>query len=144
GLDSRAFLQELCDDLKVLVAPGQPLAIECDAVSRCLSVAQAIPLGLVVNELLTNALKYAFPNGRPGAIRVSLEQVGGHLRLKVEDDGVGLGSGRSQGTGVGIDLVRALCEQLGGKLDVKSTQGGTSFRVAFPSASRDRMATPAA
>lgn len=135
SLDGKSFLEELCDDLKVLIGRNQPLVIECAAVSRCLSVAQAVPLGLIVNELVTNAVKYAFPPGRPGTIRVSLDEADGHLRLGVEDDGVGLGSGRVEGTGIGMDLVRALCQQLGGKLEVTSRQGGARFSVAFPSAS---------
>ena len=106
SLDAKSFLEELCDDLKALIARSEPLAIECTAVSRCLSVSQAIPLGLIVNELVTNAVKYAFPDGRPGTIRVSLEEeAGGHLCLGVEDDGVGLRSGRAQGTGLGLDLL---------------------------------------
>jgi two-component sensor histidine kinase len=85
---------------------------------------------------VTNAVKYAFPDGRPGTIRVSLEEAGGHLCLGVEDDGVGLRSGRAQGTGLGLDLVRALCQQLGGRLEVASGQVGTRLSVAFPSANR--------
>jgi two-component sensor histidine kinase len=140
ALDSKAFLQELCDDLKVLVAPGEALAIECTAVSRCLSVAQAIPVGLIVNELVTNAIKHAFPAGRRGLIRVGLEQAGDLLCLSVEDNGVGLGQRRSRGTGLGQDLVRALCQQLGGKLEVGSAQGGTRFSLTFPDAGREARA----
>src|SRR6185312_15173943 len=127
SLDAKSFLEELCDDLTALIAGSEPLSIECTAVSRCLSVSQAIPLGLIVNELVTNAVKYAFPDGRPGTIRVSLEEAGGHLCLGVEDDGVGLRSGRAQGTGRGLDLVRALCQQLGGRLEVSSGEVGTRF-----------------
>lgn len=135
-LDSRDFLLELCDDLKVLIAPRQPLSIECVTVSRRLSVAQAIPLGLIVNELVTNAIKHAFPEGRPGMVRVRLQAAGAQLRLDVEDDGVGLGArmgtGPTRGTGLGQDLVRALCQQIGGTLEVKSTGAGSSFGVVFP------------
>ncbi|MBO0764940.1 MAG: sensor histidine kinase [Hyphomicrobiaceae bacterium] len=131
-LDSKAFIQELCEDLQVLIARGQPLSIRCSAVSRRLSVAEAIPLGLIVNELVTNAVKYAFPDGRPGTVRVTLEEeAGDRLYLSVEDDGVGLGSGRSQGSGLGLDLVRALAQQLGGKLEVRPASQGGLFRLEF-------------
>ena len=144
SLDGKSFLEELCDDLKVLIGRSRPLVIECAAVSCCLSVSQAIPLGLVANELATNAVKHAFPEGRAGTIRVSLEETGDHLCLGVEDDGVGLGRSRTQGTGMGMDLVRALCQQLGGKLEIAPTQRGTRFSVAFPSASRKASAEDAA
>src|SRR5262249_39259069 len=103
-------------------------------------VTEAIPLGLIVNELVTNAVKYAFPDGRQGSVRVTLEQTGGQLRLNVEDDGVGLEAPRSRGadhctsTGLSLDLVRALAQQLGGSLEVQSTSRGGQFRVAFPAA----------
>jgi two-component sensor histidine kinase len=99
-------------------------------------VAQASPLGLIVNELVTNAIKHAFPEGRPGMVRVRLQAAGAQLRLDVEDDGVGLGArmgtGPTRGTGLGQDLVRALCQQIGGTLEVKSTGAGSSFGVVFP------------
>jgi two-component system, sensor histidine kinase PdtaS len=131
-LDSRGFIQELCEDLQVLIKPGQPLSIQCAAVSRRLSVAEAIPLGLIVNELVTNAIKYAFPDGRPGTVRVVLEEAGDRLSLSVEDDGVGLESGRVQGSGLGLELVRALAQQLGGGLDIKPASQGGQFCVVFP------------
>src|SRR5262245_22190459 len=131
-LDSRGFIQELCEDLRILIAPGQPLAIQCCAVSRSLSVAEAIPLGLIINELVTNAVKHAFPDGRPGTVRVTLGESAGNLCLSVEDDGVGLqggrrgriGQGTGQSTGLGQDLVRALAQQLEGRLEVVSTSRG--------------------
>jgi two-component sensor histidine kinase len=145
ALDSKAFLEELCDDLKVLIAPGQRLAIQCVPVSRRLSVAQAIPLGLIVNELVTNAIKHAFADGRAGTVRVRLQEAGGQLVLNVEDDGIGVGASRIRGIGLGQDLVRALCQQLGGTLAIKSTSAGSTFGVAFQSAGLDgpRTCVPA-
>jgi two-component sensor histidine kinase len=131
-LDSKCFLEELSEDLKVLIEPSRPLAVVCTAVSRHLSVAQAIPFGLIVNELVTNAIKHAFPDGRPGTVHVSLGEEAGHLSLCVRDNGVGLDGSRTHGTGVGQELVRALALQLGGELEVKSGKGGSTFCVVFP------------
>jgi two-component system, sensor histidine kinase PdtaS len=135
GLDSKVFMEELCDDLQVLVPRGQSIAVRRSAVEHRLAVAQAIPMGLIVNELVTNAIKYAFPNGRQGTIRVELQDAGDSLCLRVEDDGVGLGDGgvhgTEHGTGMGHELVRALCQQLGGKLEVDSSRHGSTFRVLF-------------
>jgi two-component sensor histidine kinase len=138
SLDSKSFLEELCDDLKVLIPPDQALSIECLAASCRLSVAQAIPLGLIVNELVTNAIKYAFPDGRSGTIYVGLQRAGDRISLSVQDDGVGFngsnGSSAGRGTGVGHDLVRALAQQLGGDLQIRSAAGtGSKLRVVFPS-----------
>ena len=95
---------------------------------------QAVLLGLIVNELVTNAIKHAFPDGRHGHIRVGFENIGGRARLAVEDDGVGL-VGRAQGaTGMGQELVRGLAHQLGGDLEVQSSMSGTSFRLSVPCA----------
>jgi two-component sensor histidine kinase len=142
SLDSKSFIEELCGDLKVLVAPGQPVAIECRAVSRSLSVAQAVPLGLIVNELVTNAIKYAFPEGRAGTVRVVFQEAGDDaLHLRVQDDGIGLQSGHVPSSGLGHSLVRALCQQLGGTLKIESTDRGSNIGVSFPST---RRAAPAA
>ncbi|MCB0634903.1 MAG: sensor histidine kinase, partial [Lewinella sp.] len=81
-----------------------------------LDVDKAVPLGLIVNELITNSLKYAFPDGREGTIRVALKQEPGEgLVLEVEDDGVGAGDA-AQGTAFGSQLVTLLSQQLGGHL----------------------------
>src|SRR5262245_30324961 len=143
-VDSKSFLDELCEDLKVLVASGHPITIECIAVSRHLSVAQAIPFGLIVNELVTNAIKYAFPDGRPGRVCVCLQETGGHLSLGVEDDGVGLDGGRVRGTGMGRELVQALALQLGGELEVKSANLGSTFSMVFPDGAEADVAAASA
>ena len=90
-------------------------------------------MGLIVNELITNAIKHAFPDGRSGTVCVSLEEEDEHrLRLTVEDDGIGFRQPRSSGTGQ--RLVTALAQQLGGRYENKVTGYGCSFSVAFPNA----------
>jgi len=98
------------------------------------TIETAIPLGLIINELLSNTLKYAFPEGRKGEITVRLdadEETGGYT-LVVADDGVGfpedIDSG-SPGT-FGLQLVNILIEQLGGTMTL-DREGGTSFRITF-------------
>ncbi|MFN7143535.1 MAG: sensor histidine kinase, partial [Myxococcota bacterium] len=91
----------------------------------------AVPLGLVVNELVTNAFKHAF-TGRPGGeIRVELIRLAeGRMRVVVEDDGVGWDGGKSAGRNtLGMQLVRTLVGQIDGELDVRGGPGGTSFRI---------------
>lgn len=87
----------------------------------------AVPLGLIVNELLTNTLKYAFPNNQTGAVRIKLEkQTGGILHLEVSDNGVGK-SGIIQGTGFGGQLVSLLTRQLNGSMKEENKNGTSIF-----------------
>jgi two-component sensor histidine kinase len=99
------------------------LAFELEPIH--LELDRAIPCGLILNELLSNALKHAFPKGRSGEIRVSLQQQGLSIRLAIEDTGVGLPEGRSPGEtkSFGLRIVHILTEQLGGTLDITSNQG---------------------
>ena len=96
-----------------------------------LDVDMAIPIGLIVNELLTNSLKYAFPDGQKGTIRISLNETGSILRLDVVDDGIGMSKfGEVQGTGFGTQLIELLTKQLDGKM-VLNTNRGTSVSIQF-------------
>jgi two-component sensor histidine kinase len=134
-LDSEEFFGGLCEDLRTSVARGRPVSIDCKAVSLPLRMGQATSLGLIVNELITNAIKHAFPDGRAGRLRVALEALRGELVLRVEDDGVGFRPAMQKDTGMGKDLIAGLAEQLGGHLDVASTPSGSSFRLSVPYAS---------
>ena len=86
-----------------------------------------------MSELVTNAVKYAFPAGRPGKVVVRLDVDGDHTTLSVADDGTGLPAliGKA-GNSVGIDMVKGLADQIGGKLDVISA-GGTRYTLRFKS-----------
>jgi len=98
-----------------------------------LPVDKAIPCGLILNELITNALKHGFPDGRRGTIRVRLhEPISSQLQLTVEDDGVGMPAGIDirQTQSLGMHLVCALTEQLGGDLEMSGAPGA-SFKVTF-------------
>jgi two-component sensor histidine kinase len=98
-------------------------------------MADAVPLGLIINELLINAIKYAFPNGRPGIIRARLDKYGAQLCLSVQDNGVGM-QDAVQGTGVGLKLVHALAQQLGASFEIKSGTRGTLILITFDAATR--------
>jgi two-component sensor histidine kinase len=87
----------------------------------------AVPLGLIVNELLTNTLKYAFPDNRQGLIRIKLEkQENGNLDLEVSDNGIGK-SGITHGTGFGSQLISLLTRQLNGSMREENTDGTRVF-----------------
>jgi PAS domain S-box-containing protein len=110
-------------------AISMELAIE----DVCLGVDQAIPCGLILNELISNALKHAFPNGRHGVIRVELRRIEpGRLLLAVKDDGVGLPPDIDVKTSpsLGLHLVCSLAEQLGAEVEIVRDKG-TSLKFTF-------------
>jgi two-component system, sensor histidine kinase PdtaS len=142
SLDSERFIVELCADLAASVARGRPVSIECHAVSCDLSIAQSVPMGLIINELVTNALKHAFPDARSGSVIVILERLAhDKLVLIVEDDGVGH-HGQPRPDNAGQGLVAVLAQQLGGRVEHNSLGGGSSFHVAFPYADPHLVASP--
>lgn len=93
---------------------------------------QAVTLALVANELLTNALKYAFAGRSEGCVELTLRRSTGKLLLRVKDDGIGAPAGRRAG-GTGLGLVRRLAEQIGARVRFGS-RGGTSVTVSIPDA----------
>jgi len=107
------------------------LSIQVEETS--LDLETAIPCGLIINELVSNALKYAFPNNREGEIQVRLfQQSDRTLTLIVRDNGIGLPvefDGKKTKT-LGITLVQGLVQQLRGKLEIQS-QSGTEFKISF-------------
>jgi PAS domain S-box-containing protein len=100
-----------------------------------LSIETAVPCGLIANELLSNALKHAFPNGRTGRIQVQLETGSdGWVAIDIRDDGIGLPKtfDMERNDTLGLHLVRGLVQQLDGTLNVERRNIGAAFRVAFP------------
>jgi PAS domain S-box-containing protein len=112
------------------------IRIEKAIANREILTGTAFPIGIIVNELITNAQKYAFPDGRPGTIRVSLlcpdEQ---HLEVHVADDGLGLPDGIDidHPESFGMIVVQAYVGQLHGTLEARSARNqGTDYRMIFP------------
>lgn len=110
--------------------------------TQYLDFERVIPCGLVVNELVTNAFKHAFPDARGGEIHIALHAADGELELVVADDGAGLPAGFDLGgvTSLGLQLVPLLVDQLGGRLTVEG-KPGTRFILRFPD-DPSKRATP--
>uniref|UniRef100_UPI004047F0B7 histidine kinase dimerization/phosphoacceptor domain -containing protein n=1 Tax=Mariniflexile sp. TaxID=1979402 RepID=UPI004047F0B7 len=106
--------------------------IECAMDRLELDVDTAVPIGLIVNELLTNALKYAFPENASGNILISLSKSNPEtLTLKVVDNGIGKTAGLApKGTGFGSQLIKLLTQQLNGEM-TEENQNGTSVLFHF-------------
>ena len=125
------YLRALVDSLPR--PRGAGLSVPVEAGDVVLDTDAAVPCGLIVTELVSNALQHAFPEGGPGEVRVTLDQSGGRTRLCVRDNGVGLRSvGGERPDALGLRLVRLLVGQLGGVLEVDG-EGGVAFNVEFES-----------
>jgi two-component sensor histidine kinase len=110
---------------------GPQVRLEVDADEAFLKPDQAIPLALIANETLTNALKYAFPNRQSGRIDVTFHHTSRNLlRMSIRDDGIGLPDERRTGS-LGLTLVHSLAEQIGGGA-VVSSERGTTVVVSIP------------
>ena len=110
-------------------------AVSCavTATDIVLDIDTAIPCGLIINELATNAFKFAFPDGMKGHVGIGLEaHEGGRIILSVRDDGVGFPPDvdLSQTSSLGLRLVNLLVEQIGGVMECTTTRG-TEFRISF-------------
>jgi two-component sensor histidine kinase len=126
---------EFADYLRALCANINPreerVSIQVEASKATLPLDRAVPAGLIVNELVTNAFKHAF-NGKEGTIRVvfTVDADRGTACVVVEDDGKGSGARREGG--FGLDIVSALAQQLSGTVERESPEKGTRIRVTFP------------
>jgi two-component sensor histidine kinase len=125
------FMGELCEELRSSARPGQTLA--CDFASVLVATDQAVPLGLLANELVTNAFKYAYPNGA-GEVRLSIHPgEAGCLRVTACDRGAGLPPGFDAGRSgsLGMKLIATLGRQLGGEPTWECAEPGTRFVLDF-------------
>ena len=97
-----------------------------------MDIDSAIPCGLIINELVSNAIKYAFPNGNDGNITISMHQSGENYVLSVEDDGVGFPQDIDfmNPQTLGLQIVHTLTLQLGGNIELE-TNGFTRFKISF-------------
>ncbi|WP_414476295.1 sensor histidine kinase [Microvirga sp. M2] len=139
-VDVAEFIAELCDDLKAAFLHLRPIVIKVDAEPHWLPQERSVAIGLIINELVTNSLKHAFPDDRSGAITVRFSRQDDVFELEVRDDGIGTpdgeGADRSPPTGLGQRLIRSMAAQLGGTVTVGPNKGasGTHTTVLFPAA----------
>ena len=140
GIDQvevKTYLEKLCAGLaSSMVSDLQPVTITVLAEDGMIESAKAISLGLIVTELVINAIKYAFPKTKSDArILVTYEVDGADWNLIVSDNGVGKDDKQTAGpsSGLGTTIVQALAQQLGAKLDVQSKSGGLTVLVTHAS-----------
>jgi two-component sensor histidine kinase len=132
-LDFADYLGGLCNELNSAYGAGERVSVEVLSEHKFLDLNQAVPLGLIATELVSNALKHAYKDGQSGRIVLSFSNVSGKGELTVENDGVELPEDafeRAQ-RGAGLSLIRSLAGQLGGSVELERGEG-TRLRVEFP------------
>lgn len=123
----RDYFRQLGESISASMIPdGRDLVLKIQADDSAVPAEASVSLGLVVTELVINALKHAFPGGRPGRIIVSYISQGPNWVLSVQDDGVGIPKDAASATpGLGTNIVVALAAQLGARVDVAKAHPGT-------------------
>lgn len=141
-VDFGAYVEELRDGLVESWGREWQAHLKVHGMSVLLPTNTAVILALIITELLTNAVKYAY-GGKPGAIDVRMGRSHDGLRIVVEDQGVGIERDKSS-DGLGSRLTRSLVEQLHGELRVRSSGSGTSVILSVPLAGQADEFAPAA
>jgi two-component sensor histidine kinase len=127
------YINELVDYLRDSFAINKRIRFNLQIQRIDLDLSHCIPLGLILNEAITNSIKYAFPDSREGLIFITLKQDHtGHVSLTIEDNGVGLPVEfiTAKQNSMGMNLMRGLCAEIGAKFSMYSQQG-TKIAVSF-------------
>ena len=124
-VDLDVYLRQLVDELRRAIAvESLTPTISVDAVDARIATDKAVAIGVITTELITNAIKYAYP-AATGEIRLRLEpDPGGGLILSVEDDGVGFAGGREKGDGLGARIIAAMAHSLSAALEYDNRETG--------------------
>lgn len=143
---SRINLKEYIEGLAIDIMSGQNLhkniKLEVEVDQAKFGIDTIIPLGLLLNEILTNSFKYAFINKTSGQISISLKRVGGKdYEMHIADNGVGFNPdefNKPKGSTLGFELIRILSEQMNGNIELLSGQG-TIYRLTFTDMEQQRL-----
>lgn len=133
SVDSRVFLSGLVSDLRTNISK-RPITLSCTAESHSLMISRAVAVGQIVQELVMNSIRHAYPAGFPGKINVRFAREDNHCVLEVSDDGIGMSPDvPAPATGMGTRLIKSLVENLNGKLEItQPLNGGTLCSVRSP------------
>jgi two-component sensor histidine kinase len=134
-VDLSAYVRELASSLTGALSPNTHVHIAHHADDACVMPPdQVLTVGMLISELITNAVKYAHPTGVPVQIEISCRQNGGRLTIEIADDGIGLPENfdPAKDGGLGLRIVRSLAVQLGASIRFDSNELGTSVELGMP------------
>jgi two-component sensor histidine kinase len=123
-VEMREYLQNLANHLEAAISTDSDVDLSFDGDILLLPRDRAVSIGLVVNELVTNAVKHAFTPGQRGHISIEFRVIGGAWRLIVADNGKGMRAYQRQ-DGLGSGLIAAFAQSAGGEISVASSTSGT-------------------
>jgi two-component sensor histidine kinase len=134
-IDLRAWLRDLCAGITDASLPPAGIRLSCECDQAYMARDRVLALGLVVNELVTNAVRHAFPDGRDGVILVRFSRIGMGWRLEVADNGIGMPA-TDRKAGLGTGLIEQFVRQAEGTLTLASghgeSRGGTQAFLDLP------------
>jgi PAS domain S-box-containing protein len=134
-IDCSDYVRSLVDYLSsIFLRNSSNIAITVSIDDIQLNIDRAVPVGIILNELITNSMKYAFPGSQPGSIRISMERTtDDHIILDIADDGVGIPAeiDPEHSLTLGLQLVYMLVHQIKGSVKIDRTDG-TRFIISFP------------
>ena len=130
-VDIQPYLSMLIENISNTYKSDKEIAVEIHSDKFMMNIDTAIPLGLIVNELISNTYKHAFVSKEKGKVEVKLEKTENGFYLLVKDNGIGmpLHFNLEKSKTLGMNLIKGLVRQISGKLNVESSQLGTSFEV---------------
>lgn len=130
-IDLSIYIRELVSYLSQSFDTGRRIRFELDVKSLEIDVSQAVPIGLILNEAITNSIKYAFPDDRSGLISISLSTAApGRYLLSISDDGIGMPAELTKSGSLGMSLMRGLSEDIDGSLSIENNNG-TTIKISF-------------
>ncbi len=132
SVDLGVYIESLSRNLMMSYSLGGKVRLDTQVQPVELGLDQAIPCGLMLNELISNALKHAFPSGREGVIEIRVELIGEEVTIAIADNGVGPPAGFdvAKHANLGLQLVQMLTSQLDGRFERMGTSG-SRFRITF-------------
>jgi two-component sensor histidine kinase len=129
-----ADLGRYLNTLRTMLQESAPegVQVQVDAAALIVKPGVASAVGVIVSEFVMNSFKYAYPDGRRGAIKVTLREAGSQVELICRDDGVGAGDIATSKRGLGTRLIEAYAGQIGGVAQFRNEAPGIELRVSFP------------
>jgi two-component sensor histidine kinase/putative methionine-R-sulfoxide reductase with GAF domain len=129
-IDAKKYVEEICVELLRAYNAQSRIQLNLNLDPLFFDIATSVPFGLILNELLVDTMKYAYPDGE-GIIRIDLQRQNDSIELVVSDTGPGFDVDRAWDT-LGLDLINTLTSQLDGTILFDSTLNGTTCRICFP------------
>ena len=129
-INAKDYIEEIIQELIRSYKASDKIKVKCDLEELYYDLNVSVPFGLILNELIANSLKYAFPDGK-GEILISLKKNNSGVVLSIEDNGCGFNLNEISEDSLGLELVKTLTDQINGKFTIDSSGKGTSCELSF-------------